>query len=155
IALAGPLNLVHRAEKILNMMPDLMGDDIRLGEIARGLEFAFQLLEEVEVEIQVLITGAVERPHRSFAIAARRGSLAAVEDEFGWLIPDAGLLRKYLTPDIFRHFHHGPDELAILIGRLIYRVTRRTGLLCLLFGRESVAQLPRIDHANQRRHRSE
>ena len=55
-------------------MPDLVRDDVGLGEVARRAEALIELLEEREVEIDLAVGGAVERPHRR--LAERRTPIA-------------------------------------------------------------------------------
>ena len=61
---------VERAFEVLDVMADLMGDDIGLGEVAGRAEALRQLVEEGRVDVDLLVGRAVERPHRRLAHAA-------------------------------------------------------------------------------------
>ncbi len=56
---AGPLAHLHHAlgdaEQRLQVMPDFVGDDVGLGEVARGAELLVELAEELEVDVDLLI----------------------------------------------------------------------------------------------------
>ena len=80
-ALALPVGALEDAGKVLDVVADLVGDDIGLGEIARRAELVLQLPEEVEVEIELLVVGAVERPDRRAGGAAGRADLVVEQDE--------------------------------------------------------------------------
>ena len=53
--------------QVLHMMPYLVGDDIGLGEISGGSKAGMQVLEESQVEVDLLITRAVERSRSRLA----------------------------------------------------------------------------------------
>ncbi len=56
---------LHGAEQVLDVMAVLVADDVRLCERpALRAELRTQLLEEAEVEVDLLVTRAVERPDR-------------------------------------------------------------------------------------------
>ena len=56
------LALVERAFEVLDVVADLVRDDIGLGEVARRLEAARQLVEEGRVDVDRLVVGAIEGP---------------------------------------------------------------------------------------------
>ena len=61
---AGP-HLVHAARhpgQRLDVMADLVGDDVGLGEVSWRAEALIQLAEEREVDVELVITRTVERP---------------------------------------------------------------------------------------------
>ena len=72
--LVGPalhgVDLVTDAQQVLDVMTDLVGDHVSLGEIARGPEFLLQLLKEAQVEVNLLIGRAVKRPDGRAGLAA-------------------------------------------------------------------------------------
>jgi len=70
IALTSTLHLVHCAHDVLNVMTDLMCDHVGLGKITIRSKFLFQLTEETEIEVEVLVARTIERPHRGLAVAA-------------------------------------------------------------------------------------
>ncbi|MNI54892.1 hypothetical protein D3C73_1098120 [compost metagenome] len=61
-ALAERIQLLRSAQQSLHMMPDFMGDHVSHGEIAGRLEALLQLIVEAEVNIQLAVARAVERP---------------------------------------------------------------------------------------------
>src|SRR3546814_12865263 len=64
---------------------EFVRDHVILREIALGAEAVLKLVEKARVEIDALIAGAVERPHRRLRRAAARLAVARVEDELGHL----------------------------------------------------------------------
>ena len=54
------------------MMPDLMRDHIGLGEVTRRPKAAFEFLIEVEIDVNLFVTGAVKRTHGRLTQAAAR-----------------------------------------------------------------------------------
>ena len=52
------------------MVAELVRDDVGLREVTRGAEAVAELLEEAEVEIDLLVAGAVERPDGGVGLAA-------------------------------------------------------------------------------------
>ena len=55
-------HLVGDAGHGLHVMADLVRDDVRLGEVALRGELGFELPEEREVDVHLVVGGAVERP---------------------------------------------------------------------------------------------
>jgi len=51
-------------------MPDLMRDHIGLGEVTRRPKAAFEFLIEVEIDVNLFVTGAVKRTHGRLTQAA-------------------------------------------------------------------------------------
>src|SRR5690606_19799294 len=64
LAHALPLAVEFRqhADQVLDVVADLMRDRISLREVARRLELLRQVAEEAEVDVNLAIAGAVERP---------------------------------------------------------------------------------------------
>src|SRR2546430_11427392 len=69
------------AEKLLNVMSDLVGDHVCLREIAGGAESIAHRVEESEVEIDLLVDGTVERSGCCLSKSARRWDRIAKENE--------------------------------------------------------------------------
>src|SRR5262249_18526716 len=63
-AAAEVLPVAHQPELVLDVMTDLVGDDIGAREIARRAEALRKLPEELQIQIDVLVAGTVERAHR-------------------------------------------------------------------------------------------
>src|SRR5437764_3925583 len=67
--------------EVLHVMADFVGDDIGHGEIARRLEAPRELAEELRVEIDALVVGAVEWAHRRLRRAAARLVSLGIENQ--------------------------------------------------------------------------
>ena len=50
--------------QMLHVVPELVGDDIRLREITGRAEPAAQLVIEPEIDVDLFVGRAIERPHR-------------------------------------------------------------------------------------------
>jgi len=99
-------------------MADLMGDHIGLGEVAGGGEAPGHLVEELQIEIDLLIAGAVERAHRRTGEAAGRVHAAAKQHQGRIAVLGAGLLEQR-APGVFGVAENRPDEfgLRVIAGR--------------------------------------
>ena len=75
-------------------MADFMRDDVSLGEIARGLESVFELLEKAHVEVDVGIRRAIERADRRARPSTRRKDLTVEGHQLGLLILLAHLFEE-------------------------------------------------------------
>ena len=132
---AAPLgvHLAHDPEQVLDVVAELVGDDVRLGEVARGAEALLQLAEEAEVEVDLAVDGAVEGARRGGRAAAPlRAHAAAEEHEPGRLVLPAGRA-ELLVPRVLDVVHHEGDEVAqvrLRIGAALHDVLgrRRRGL---------------------------
>ena len=78
LLLAG-LDLRQDAEHVLDVVADLVGDHIGLGEVAGGGEAGFHLAEEAQVEIHLLVAGTIEGADGGIGEAAGRAHAAAEE----------------------------------------------------------------------------
>jgi hypothetical protein len=56
-------DLVADAHQVLHVVPDLVRDHVRLGEVAGRAEPIAQLAEEIEVDVHLAVGRAVERSH--------------------------------------------------------------------------------------------
>ena len=88
-------------EQVLHVVPDLVGDDVRLREITGGAEPAVQLAEEAEVQVHLRIGRAVERPDRGAGYAARRLHGLGEQHQLGRNVAPAGLRLQHLAPNVF------------------------------------------------------
>jgi hypothetical protein len=104
---------------MLHVMPDLVGDDVRLREVARRAETAPQLVIEAEVDVDLLVQRTVKRPHRRLADAARRRRRAAKHHDGRLAIP----VPEQLPPRVLGVVDNEVDELkeALLLRRLVGR----------------------------------
>ncbi len=100
-------------------MADLMRDHIGLGEIARHVESVLQLLVERQVDIDLLVVGAIERPHGRRARAAGRANAAGIEHQLRVLVALAVALED-IGPHVLGVAKHDGDELleVVLLRRL-------------------------------------
>ena len=68
------LDLAADAEQVLHVVADLVGDHVGLGEVAGRAEAVAQLLVEAEVDVDLLVGRAVERPHRGLRRSRSRSA---------------------------------------------------------------------------------
>lgn len=138
--LPGTLNFRHHTRQILDMVPYLMGDHIRLGKITRCLEFPPELVEKAEIEIKVVVTRTIERPGRRIGHSASGRDAPGKQDELRFLIPDARLLRQYLPEDLLRTAENYRSEFPLVVRGII----RGRRLLDLGLLGNAFEQLPRV-----------
>ena len=114
------------AQQVLHVVPDLVRDDVGLGEVAGRAEAPIQLVEELEIEIDLLIAGTVERAHGALAEATRRLGGAAEEHERRLLVATA----EQSCPGRLQVVEHLPDldHLGLFLGGRLQR-SRLAGLL--------------------------
>src|ERR1051325_81413 len=80
-ASARALAHAREPEQLLHVMTDLVGDHVRLREVAGRAEPIAELAEEVEVEIDALVAGTIERTDGRFRHPARGAHRAGEEHE--------------------------------------------------------------------------
>src|SRR5574337_1699391 len=80
-AAAHRVHLLGHAEQTLHVVADLVRDDVSLREVARRAELLAQRVEEAEVDVDLLVGRAVERPHRRLPDAARGAGRAAEQHQ--------------------------------------------------------------------------
>src|SRR3984957_10978441 len=133
LGLAHPLlhvvDLVENAENVLNMMADLMGYDIEIGEFAAAAVLVFHIAKEGCVEINLLVDRAVERPHRRLCAAAPGARRPVVDDERRRLVLDTRLRRQHFRPDCLRAADDLGEKSAHRIVWIGRRACRRRGAL--------------------------
>ena len=139
------VHLAQRAFQILDMMPYLMRDHIGLRKIARRAEAVAQFGEEIGVEIDLLVVGAVKRPHRALRRATARRAALRIEGQYGRLIGLARFLED-LAPDPLGRSQHLQRPMLDL-GQLarILAARRRTLRRLLLHAATAAQQAERID----------
>ncbi|MNS97642.1 hypothetical protein D3C72_1319830 [compost metagenome] len=116
---AHAVDLGGDAQFVLHMVTDLVRDDVRLRELARCAELVLQGVVERQVDVDLLVARAVERPHGRLAGAAGRGRGTAEQHEPGRLVAAAALAEE-IGPDHLGVLQHGGDEgrLAVAGGWL-------------------------------------
>jgi hypothetical protein len=103
---------------MLDVVPDLVRDDVRLREVARGAELRLHHLIEPRVDVQALVGRAVEGAHLRGGVAApARGDGGAEDHEGGGRVghgaPPRHAARGELhRPDVFRGGQHHAREVA-------------------------------------------
>jgi hypothetical protein len=93
----------------------LVRDDVRLREVTGRTEAPGERPEEVEVDVDLLVLGAVERAHRRARHPARRLHGAGEEHERGIAVL-AVHRAEQLAPGVFRVGEHDRDEFARVIA---------------------------------------
>ena len=116
------VELGQDADEVLHVMPDLVRDHIGLGEITRGVELPFELVVEGEVDIDLVVARAVERPRRHAGEPAGRTDAPGEEHELRLLVGLAARLEDS-APDILRLGQHRSDELLHLVVALRRHLT--------------------------------
>ncbi len=99
------------------MMADLVGDDISIGEIAAAAIFRLHLVEEGHVEIDLLVDGAVERPHRGARFAAAGLPSAVKGLQFHVFVGDSFLRGQDVSPHVLGLAENDFDEVQRRIVR--------------------------------------
>src|SRR6267154_4775519 len=122
------LHLVHLAfdaEQFLHVMPEFVGDDISLRELAGGAEATIELIEKTELDVDPFVFRTIERPGGGARSAAFGLRGVAEQDELGVAIGFAGLLGKKLRPCflcVVERKGHERDQ------RALRTIARRIGL---------------------------
>ncbi len=125
-ALHGVAHLALHAQQVLHMVADFMRDHIRLGEVALRAKALLQLPEKLDIEIQLLVRRAVERPGGCLRVAAGRLHRAGKQHQLGIDILPPRLLEQR-APGVFGIGQHHGEKLLVL---LILGGQRGRGLLC-------------------------
>lgn len=93
---AALMHLAAGAIEALQVVADLVGDDVGGGEVAGGAKAAGQLVEEREVEVGLVVAGAIKRAAGGGGKATRALHLAAKEDQLRLLVA-----RQQAVPGVF------------------------------------------------------
>ena len=95
-----PVDPLGDAHQFLHMMSDLVGDHIGLRKVAGRAQARFQHLVKAQVDVDLFIAGAIERPHRRAPGAAGGRLAAAKQAQFRFTVAHACLL-ELRPPDVF------------------------------------------------------
>jgi hypothetical protein len=117
-AAAGPLDLVGDAQQVLDVVADLVRDHVRLREVAGRAQALAEQLVEREVDVHLLVAGAVERPHVGGRAAARGRDLAIEEHELRALVL-AAAGGELLGPELLDVIEHEAHELHLVAVRVL------------------------------------
>src|SRR3954451_11125873 len=136
IALLRGADLGLGAQQRLQVVPVLVGEDVRLRELALRTELVLQLLQEPEVEVDPLVLGAVEGAGRRAGLATARGRRAREEHQAGRVVRRAAageLLLPHRVGDVVDLDQpavgvlvQGARAVAALL-QLLVRLARRPG----------------------------
>jgi hypothetical protein len=77
------IDLLHRAEQVLDVMPDLVCDDVSLCEVAGRAEFRLHVAIEGEIDVNLLVARTIEGADARARHAARRARLPVKRVSFG------------------------------------------------------------------------
>ena len=139
-ALLAALDLAEDAELVLDVVADLVGDDVGVGEVTLHAELLLHLLEERRVEIDLLVERAVERPHRGLGRAAAAAGAAGVEHHGGRAVLAPGLVRQDLLPDVLGVAEDRGGEAAALVRGLGLALALRLRIDLLFLARAPAAR---------------
>jgi hypothetical protein len=104
------------AEDVLDVVADLVGDDVGLGEVAAGAELAREDVVEGEVDVRALVARAVERAGGGLAEAAGGVGGAGEQDQLGAAVGLA-LDRRQALPGVLDVVEDEPDERGLVRRR--------------------------------------
>src|SRR5208337_2061011 len=117
IGLANPAlhlgNLFAGSEQVLNVVADLVGDHVGLGELSRRMEPFLQLFIEGQIDIDPLVRWAIERPDGGAGQSAALGiDVVREQNETRFLVlqPSPG---EEIGPDVLGHGQRRPDEVGL------------------------------------------
>ena len=89
------MGLAQDAELVLHMVAHLMGDDIGVSEVAVSAKFFLHVLEKLQVDVNTLVGGAIERTAGRSRIATARVDGIAEDDELRGLVGLAHLAELF------------------------------------------------------------
>src|SRR5262249_45235351 len=135
-------------DELLDVVAELVRDDVGLREVAGRAEAIDELAVERQVDIDLLVLGAVERPGRRLREAAARLRRAREQDELGVVIFGPELL----LPRVLDVVKDEGDELDHLVvgARAGGRTLLRGGARGAAAGEEETARQEEEDQEQQR-----
>ena len=98
------------------MVTHFVRHDIGLGKLARCAQLVAQRLVKAQVDIDLLVAGAIERTHGGLTRAAGRGGCTPKQHQLGLLVLGSTLL-EHIFPDIFRVGQYGGHKLGHAVIR--------------------------------------
>ncbi len=122
------LDVVHDAEQVLHVVPELVGDHVGLSEVAGRGEPRAEVAEEPEIEIDLAVERAVERPRLRGADAAT-GPRGPVEEHEPRRLVLLARVREGRRPRALHVLHDEGGEVLELGVRVRPRLTLRPGHL--------------------------
>jgi hypothetical protein len=119
VAFFETVNFRLNAEQLLDVVADFMGHDVSLGKFARRTEAVAQFIEEAEIQIDLFVFGAVERPDLFAGKPASGPSSVAKENETGVVVRSSGGLREHGVPGPLDIIENEGDELDFRLLALV------------------------------------
>ena len=95
------LNFRQQPHQVLHVMADLVRDHVGIGKVTTAAQLGLHILEESCVEVEFMVIGTIEWPHRRLGGATPGLGRTREQHEDGLLILPIGLLRQFLSPDVF------------------------------------------------------
>src|SRR5262245_34624557 len=124
-ALLERFDLIRDAEKLLHVMTDLMRNHVSLRHVSRRAEAVLEVLVEIEVDIDLLVIGAIERTHLRHTDPASGTDAAAEQDECGIAIA-LPIAAEEVAPDVLGIGENdGHELLEIVFARGLGALDRR------------------------------
>lgn len=120
----GPPGLQY-TQKFLHMVADLMGDHISLRELTRCAESPFELIKELEIQVDLLVAGAIERTGGSLSNAAARTQGMAKKIQFGVMIGYASLGGEHSIPVLLHVIKDEGNKMKFPVARPAWRGLRQ------------------------------
>src|SRR5262249_37084540 len=99
-----PLRLPHlllQSKQVLHVMANLVRQDVGLGEVSRGAEPAFQFVVEAEIDVYLLISGAIKRSRSGLRHATSRIHRITKKHQLGMPVLRA-TSSENLSPSVLR-----------------------------------------------------
>src|ERR1700722_11083508 len=115
------------SKNVLHVMADFVREHVGLCKLARRSETLLQLIVKSEIDVNLLIAGAVERAGRRFPSAASRLRIVAEQDELGVMILLVGLRGQDFGPGFLRVVENERNEVYERLFGVISGGIRRAG----------------------------
>ena len=114
------MSLIERAQQVLHVVTHLMGNDVSIRKVTIGPQLTLHLGEEREVDVQFLVTRAIEGAHRTAGLPTGRRHTVREQHQRGRRVLAAHLLED-LGPDVLGRSQNLTRELGqglFLLGKL-------------------------------------
>jgi hypothetical protein len=98
------------SDQLLDVMAEFMGEDVSLGEFSRSSESLLEFVKKCQIDVDLLVFRAIERPAGCLSPATTRVDAIAEQRQLRVAIGDA-LLTQYLSPGLLRVVKDERDEL--------------------------------------------
>ena len=125
-AVHGGMSLVECPEEVLDVVADLVGYDVGIGEIAVRTEGLAHIAEKGEVDVETLVRGAIEGSDGGRGTATRTLDGIVVEDEGRGFVFETHFIEKF-RPHVLRP----GEDLTREAGEFLFLGGRGVGLFRL------------------------